>query len=155
MAYFRHWRGGFLSSDEQIGHAIPPMAKIYSCQKILTDETGVRGSSSHSRTTGQLSEALIYSGACFRADIIQRLAVAAAWRLWRAAERNSFISPAEMLHHVSRDGAEIVFSFSEGVSSEGSLRISSWYECFYSPKQFPYSRCRWDTLLTRKDKLHP
>lgn len=72
MAYFRHWRGRFHSSSEQIGHAIPPMAKIYSCQKILTDETGVRGSSSHSRTIGQLSEALIFSGTCFRADIIQR-----------------------------------------------------------------------------------
>lgn len=48
------------------------MAKIYSCQKILTDEMEERGSSSHSRTIGQLSEALIFSGACFRADIIQR-----------------------------------------------------------------------------------
>ena len=72
MAYFRHWRGRFHSSSEQIGHAIPPMAKIYSCQKILTDETGARGSSSHSRAIGQLSEALIFSRACFRADIIQR-----------------------------------------------------------------------------------
>lgn len=35
-----------------------------------------------------------------------------------------------MLHHLCQDGTEIALSTSEGGSSEGSLRISSWYECF-------------------------
>lgn len=163
MAYFRHWRGRFHSSSEQIGHAIPPMAKIYSCQKILTDETGARGSSSHSRTIGQLSEALIFPGTRFRADIIQRHAgwlstgccLGLPGGLWGAAERNSFISPAEMLHHLSQDGTEIALSSSEGGSSEGSLRISSWYECFIPQIGFLTRRCQWDTRLTGEDKLHP
>lgn len=156
MAYFRHWRGRFLSSSEQIGHAIPPMAKIYSCQKILTDETGARGSSSHSRTIGQLSEALIFSAACFGADIIQRhVWLPRPWRLRGAAERSSFISPAETLHHLSQDGTEIALRSSEGGCSEGSLRISSWYECFIPQIGFLCSCCQWDMLLTSEDKLHP
>lgn len=43
MAYFRHRRGRFQSSIEQIGYAAAPLAKIYSCQKILTDEMGQGG----------------------------------------------------------------------------------------------------------------
>ncbi len=35
-----------------------------------------------------------------------------------------------MLHHLSQDGTEIALSSSEGGCSEGSLHISSWYECF-------------------------
>lgn len=65
MVYFRQPGDRSFSSSEQIGHAIPPMDKIYSCQKILTDETRVRGSSRQSRGIGQLSAALIFSAACF------------------------------------------------------------------------------------------
>lgn len=109
------------------------MAKIYSCQKKLTDETGARGSSSRCGMIGQLSEALIFSGACSRADIIQRHA---DWLgVGRcpgagAAERNSFISAAETLHHLSQDGTEIALLSPDLGCRKGSLRISSWYECF-------------------------
>lgn len=138
MAYFRHWRSRFLSSSEQIGHAIPPMAKIYSCQKILTDETEARGSSSHSRTIGQLSEALIFSRACFRADIIQRhadwLGTGRCLGLPGGREellRGVVLSLQRKCCTISaKMGLRLRSSFSEGGCRKGSLRISSWYECF-------------------------
>lgn len=114
------------------------MAKIYSCQEILTDETGARGSNGHSRMISQLSEALIFSGACFTADVVQRHAD------WLGTGRrrglrgcckeplrgNNFISAEETLHKLSQDGTEIIPVASEGDRRKGSLHISSWYEGF-------------------------
>lgn len=112
------------------------MAKIYSCQEILTDETGARGSSSHSRMIGQLSEALIFSGACFTADVLQRhadwLCAGCCLGLPGCCEEplrgNSFISPEETLNRLSQIGTEIVLSASEGDCRKRSVHISSWYE---------------------------
>lgn len=103
------------------------MAKIYSCQEILTDETGARGSSSHSRMIGQLSEALIFSGACFTADVLQRhadgLSAGRCLGLPGCCEEplrgNGFISPEETLHQRSQDGPEIMLSASVGDWMEG------------------------------------
>lgn len=114
------------------------MAKIYSCQEILTDETGTRGSSSHSRMIGQLSEALIFSGACFTADVLQRhadwLCAGCCLGLPGCCEEplreKSFISPEETLNRLSQVGTEIVLSASEGDCRKGSLHTCSWYEGF-------------------------
>lgn len=115
------------------------MAKIYSCQKILTDETGARGSSSLCRTIGQLSEALIFFGACFRADIIQRHAdwLGTGRRLglpggYKELLRGIVLSLQRKRCTISakmgRD--EIALSSSKGGCGKGSVCISSWYECF-------------------------
>ena len=72
----------FHSSTQQIGHATLPLAKIYSCQKILTNGRRGEGEQKSEQNDWSVIFGIHLLWGLFKADIIQRHALwLTAWLL--------------------------------------------------------------------------